>query len=141
MKKLKKEMNRMFKEFDTLSKQFENIKFDKENFRQPLIDLKETDSELIASVEIPGVNKEDIQLKVTEDSLEIKVERKQEVKIQKENYFKAERAYRGFYRKVILPVKIIPEKTKANYKDGILEIIMQKAEEKKIKKERKIEVK
>jgi HSP20 family protein len=146
MKRFRREMNRLFDTF--LGSEFEErllpslsgLKKEVQLFRQPLSDLKETDKELIAYIEIPGVDKKDIQLKVTENSLEVKAEKKAEAKVEKEGYLKAERSYKGFYRSISLPTKIIPEKTKASYKDGVLEIVMPKAEEKKLEKAKKIEV-
>ena len=47
---------------------------------------------------------------------------------------RAERSYKGFYRSISLPVKIVPEQAKASYKNGVLEVVMPKAEKKKLKK-------
>ncbi|HLD88820.1 MAG TPA: Hsp20/alpha crystallin family protein [Candidatus Nanoarchaeia archaeon] len=111
-----------------------------ELFRQPLSDIKETDKEIIASIEIPGVDKKDIQLNITETNLEVKVEKKEEVRVEKKGYVKAERSYKGFYRSFLLPARVILEKSKANYKDGVLEVVMPKAEKKKVAV-KKVEVK
>ncbi len=109
-------------------------------FRQPLSDLKETDNEFIATIEMPGVEKKDIKLEVTENSLKVKAEKKQESKIEKKDYLREERSYRGFYRAMALPSKVLPERAKASYKDGVLEIILPKAEKKKTEKTRKVEI-
>ncbi|MEM4625237.1 MAG: Hsp20/alpha crystallin family protein [Candidatus Pacearchaeota archaeon] len=105
--------------------------------RSPLTDLEETDKELIVKFEIPGVDKKDIQLNVTEDRVEVKVEKKQEFKVEKKGFYREERSYRGFYRSIPLPVEVIPEKAKAKYKDGILEVTIPKSE---IKKKNQIEI-
>jgi len=147
IKRFRKEMNLLFDTF--LGSEFteralpdiKNMKKDMQLFRQPLSDLKETDKELIASIEIPGVDKKDIQLRITENNLEVKVEKKQEMKVEKKGYLRAERSYKGFYRSMYLPSKVIPEQAKASYKDGVLEIIMPKSEKKKLEKAKKIEVK
>jgi HSP20 family protein len=143
MKRFRKEMNQLFDRFfssDFSRKMLPDVKKEMQLFRQPLSDLKETEKELIASIEIPGVDKKDIQLKVSENSLEVKVEKKEETKIEKKGYLKAERSYRGFYRLIPLPIKVIPEKTTSTYKNGVLEVVMPKAEKKKIEKAKKIEV-
>lgn len=145
MKRFRKEMNRLFDSFferDFTKKSLPDIvtKENMELFRQPLSDLKETDKELIASIEIPGVDKKDIQLEITENNLQVKVEKKQEMKIEKKGYIRAERAYKGFYRSIPLPSRIIPEETKAFYKDGVLEVIMPKVEKKKTEKVKKVKV-
>jgi len=99
--------------------------------RSPLTDIEETDKEVIVKFEIPGVDKKDIQLNVTEDKIEVRVEKKQEARIEKKGFYREERNYRGFYRAMTLPSNVIPEKAKAKYKDGILEVIMPKSENKK----------
>jgi len=147
------EMNRFRKEINYLFEKFLGGKFTEralpdisrwekgmQQFRYPLSDLKETDKELIASIEIPGVDKKEIQLQITENNLEVKVEKRAETKIEKKGYLKAERSYKGFYRSIFLPSRVIPEQTKASYKDGVLEVVMPKAEKKKIEKTRRIEV-
>jgi len=98
-------------------------------FRQPLVDLKETEKEFIATLEIPGVDKKDIQLNITDNSIEVKVEKKSEMKIEDENkgYIRSERVYNGFYRSMSLPSRVISQKAKASYKNGILEVIIPKS--------------
>ena len=97
-------------------------------FRQPLVDLKETETEFIANIEIPGADKKDIQLSVTDNSLEVKVEKNSEINVthEKDGYVKSERTFSGFYRSMILPSKVMPDKVKASYKNGILEVRIQK---------------
>ena len=105
--------------------------------RSPLTDLEETDKEVIAKFELPGVEKKDIQLNITENKIEVKVEKKQETKTEKKGFYKEERSYKGFYRAMALPPEVIAEKAKAKYKDGVLEVIIPKAE---TKKKNKIEI-
>lgn len=142
--RFRKEMNRLFDTFFGAEffpeKTLQSMEKEMQLFRQPLFDLKETDNELIASIEMPGVDKKDIQLQITENKLEVKAEKKQEAKVEKKGYLKEERSYKGFYRSITLPVKVIPEQSKATYKDGILEVVMPKAEKKKAEKATKIEV-
>jgi HSP20 family protein len=99
--------------------------------RRPDIDIIESDKELIVTSDIPGLTKEDIDLKVTEDSLEISAESKREEKEEKEGYLRRERSYRKFYRKVPLPKHVVPSEAKANYKNGVLEVRLTKKEETK----------
>lgn len=145
MKRFRKEMNRLFDTFlgrvaERALPDMSSMRKDMQLFRQPLSDLRETDKELIASIEIPGVDKKDIQLQITENNLEVKVEKKQEMKVEKKGYLKAERSYKGFYRSMSLPSRVIPQQAKASYKDGVLEVVMPKAEKKKLEKAKKIEV-
>ena len=126
------------KMFDNILDKGLNIEKPKSKFRQPLTDLKETNNEYIATVEIPGVDKKDIQLNISENNLEIKVEKKSEMKIANENkgFIRSERFFSNFYRSMNLPSNIIPEKAKASYKNGILEIILPKAADKNGNKRR-----
>jgi HSP20 family protein len=135
------EIRRLRKEMDRFFERFGEKAWEMPEFKEPLLDLTETDNEIIARIELPGVEKKGIVLNLTEDSLEIKAEKKKEERIEKEGYIKSERSYKGFYRKMTLPTKIIPEKAEATYKEGILEIRMPKAEKKKAEKVRRIEVK
>lgn len=148
IRRFRREINRLFDTFwghDKFAEKalpdISSMKKDIQIFRLPLSDLKETDKELIASIEIPGIDKKDIQLQITENNLEVKVEKKQKMKVEKKGYLRAERSYKGFYRSMSLPSRVIPEQAKASYKDGVLEIIMPKAEKKKLVKAKKIEVK
>lgn len=58
-------------------------------------------------------------------------------KIEKKGFYREERSYRGFYRAMALPSEVIPEKAKAKYKDGVLELTIPKTE---AKKKNKIEI-
>ena len=63
------------------------------NFRKPLTDIWETENEVVASIEIPGVDKKDIDINLTEDKLEIKVEKKHEKEDKKKGMYRLERSY------------------------------------------------
>ncbi len=108
--------------------------FDGSSKRMALVDLKETDNDLIAYIELPGVDKEDVHLDITEDTLEARVERKSETKDEKDGYLKEERTYSEFYRSIKLPYRVKSEEAKATYKDGVLEVVMPKAEQRVTKK-------
>lgn len=141
MKKLQREINRSFGDFWE-SESFKSLPdySDKRislGMRTPLADLEENDKDIIAKFEMPGVDKKDIQLNITENKIEIKVEKKQETKVEKKGVYREERNYKGFYRSMVLPSEVIPEKAKARYKDGILEITIPKVEN---KKKNKIEI-
>jgi len=146
IKRFRKEMNHLFDTFfgsefgKKMLPDTRDTRRDVQLFREPLSDLKEMDKELIATIEIPGVDKKDIQLQITENNIEVKVEKKQEAKVEKKGFIKSERSYKGFYRSMSLPFKVIPDKTKASYRDGVLEIVMTKVEKKKLEKAKKIEV-
>jgi HSP20 family protein len=87
--------------------------------REPLVDVVETDSEIRVVAELPGVEKTDIKLHGTEDSLEISVDTPQ---------------YK-YYKEVKLPAKVKVKEAKSSYKNGVLEVILPRAEMKKPKGE------
>ena len=104
----------------------------------PAVDLVDKGNRLVLRSEMPGVTKNDIKVSVTEDSITIsgKVEKKEEEK--KEDYYFCERAYSSWRRTLPLPVKVKPDGAKAKYENGVLEVVLPKAEETK-KKEVKVE--
>ncbi len=139
MQRIQEEMNSLFNNFwdfepeDTklLSGPVESREISK--YRQPLADIWETDNEVIATLEMPGVDKNDIQINVNENNLEIKVEKKQEKEDKKKGMYRLERSYKGFYRRFSLPTNVKADKANATYKNGVLEIKIPKSKEEKEK--------
>jgi len=105
--------------------------------REPFIDVIENDKEIIATAEMPGLEKEDIKINVTEDRLEISAETKHEEKKEEKGYIYRERRSGSYYRAVSLPSPVDPDNSKATYKNGVLEIKMPRTE---IKKKRPLEI-
>ena len=87
--------------------------------REPLTDVMETDGEIKVIVELPGVEKEDIKLHSTEDTLTISVDTPQ----------------RKYYKEVKLQSRIDPKQAKSTYKNGVLEVTLLKKKEEKPKGE------
>ncbi len=99
----------------------------------PAMDVSETDSEVIATLELPGMKREDIKVTVSDGVLTVSGEKKQEKVEENENRHRVERTYGYFKRSVSLPAEIDTSKVKAVYKDGVLKVTMPKLEEKKTK--------
>jgi HSP20 family protein len=99
--------------------------------RQPYIDIVETDKEIVATAEMPGLNKEDIHINLTNDRLELSTETKNEEEKKGKDYIYRERRSGSYYRMVSLPSSIDVSNAKASYNNGILEIKMPKIEVKK----------
>ncbi len=127
LERLRNEMNKFFSELmkRPLSKTGTELA---EGFRQPLMDLVEKNGEVTVITEMPGLNKEDIDVKLTENTLEIKAKKKIEKEEEKGNYRVRERRHVGFYRKITLPEKVDPSTAKATYENGILKITLTKKE-------------
>jgi HSP20 family protein len=94
----------------------------------PAVDMYEDEDHIIVKAELPGVKKEDVSLSLTEDLLTIKGERKYEKEEKKENFFRFEGCYGSFLRTLELPRPVKFEEARAEYKDGILKIMLPKAE-------------
>ncbi len=99
----------------------------------PVVDILETKSDLIVRAELPGMKKEDIDVEVTGESLTIRGERK-EPESEDQRFIRVERPTGQFVRSFTIGVPVQPDKVKAAYKDGVLEITVPKAEEVKPKK-------
>lgn len=99
----------------------------------PSVDIYETEDSYKLTADLPGIKKEDIQIDIKENTLTIKGEKKFEDKVSKDNYVRVERKYGTFSRSFVLSENVDPENVKANYKDGVLEVILHKKEEAKPK--------
>ncbi|MDD4860312.1 MAG: Hsp20/alpha crystallin family protein, partial [Dehalococcoidales bacterium] len=100
----------------------------------PNIDLFEKGDKLVVRAEVPGIDKEDINISVTGDTLTLSGERKTEKETEEGDYYRSEMSYGKFTRSIVLPEYVDPEKIEATYDNGILEISMAKSEEAKAKK-------
>jgi len=88
----------------------------------PRLDLYEKEGYLVVKAELPGLKKEEIEVEVEGGDLVIKGEHKAEEEVKEEAYYRMERSYGKFYRRIPLPVEAKPEAIKAGYSDGILEV-------------------
>jgi HSP20 family protein len=94
----------------------------------PAIDVEETNEAMIVRAELPGMKREDIKVKVAEDTITISGERKYETEQKDRTFHRVERAYGSFHRAIVLPVSVQGDKAAASYKSGVLELILPKAE-------------
>ena len=106
----------------------------------PAIDIIETADSIVMRAELPGVNRENIDIQVRDNTLTLKGERTFERDVKDENYLRIERSYGAFQRAFNLPTVIQQDKIKAVFRDGVLEMTIPKAEEAK-PKQVKIDVK
>jgi HSP20 family protein len=92
--------------------------------QQPAIDVFEKDNALHVRAEVPGMDEKDITIEVQDDGLLISGEKKEEKEVKEENYYRSERSYGRFSRRISLPRAADIEKASARFKDGVLEIDM-----------------
>lgn len=104
----------------------------------PAMDLYEDKDNLVVESELPGMKKDDIEISIHEGALNISGERKEENRPEDSQGFRSERFYGRFHRTIALPKPVEVDKVSASYKDGILRVVLPKAEE---AKPRQIEVK
>jgi HSP20 family protein len=108
---------------------------------QPTVDIREIDSEVIISASLPGVDKKDISVEVTDHTLTIRGERKEESEEKmRGGYVRREQAYGSFYRSFDLPENIKTDQIKASDRNGVLEIRLPKTENKPALKGRAITI-
>ena len=106
----------------------------------PPVDIFENADNIVLKAELPGIDPKDVEIRVEDNTLYLKGERKFEKEVKEENYHRVERSYGVFARSFSLPNSIDAEKVAADYKDGLLTLTMPKREEAK-PKTIKIEVK
>ncbi len=99
----------------------------------PAVDLFEEKDDIVVKAELPGMDKENIEVNLTDHHLTIKGEKKKEEEIKEESYYRAERSYGSFFRTLELPKDVHVGRVKASFKNGILEVRLPKTEEAKAK--------
>jgi HSP20 family protein len=104
----------------------------------PAIDVFEKENNVVVKAELPGLNKDDIEITATDDSISIRGEFKQEEQTQEKGYLRRERRVGRFFRTIPMPTAIKPDEVKASFNNGILEIAAPMAEEKA--KEKKVTI-
>ena len=98
--------------------------------RTPLVDMVDKGDRYYLRLEVPGIDKDKIQLNATEDSIEISAEQLEEEtsKDKGSNYIYNERSYNSFYRNIPIPEEIVPSKINAKMQNGILQVEIPKRE-------------
>jgi len=91
----------------------------------PHVDVFERDGKLVISADLPGLNKDDVKVDITEDAVLIQGERKYEHEEREEGLYRSERGYGHFRRQISLPQGVKTETAAANFKNGVLEITME----------------
>lgn len=140
MRRMQRQMNRFFHGFEeprilslrnTLS----------DNYRRAMIDCREDSKNFTIAVEIPGIDKDDIYLDVTANSVIIKAEKKHEKEkgSKEKGDYKYAKSYAGFYQEVALPENADIENIEAVHKNGVLKLTIPK--KKLVVKKKEIKIK
>jgi HSP20 family protein len=101
----------------------------KEGIWQPAVDIYETADSIVIKAELPDIEQKDIDVRIEDNLLTIKGERKHESDVKKENYHRIERYFGSFQRSFKLPATVQQEKVAATCEKGVLTVILPKKEE------------
>lgn len=99
----------------------------------PRVDVYQTETNVVVKAEIPGVSKEDLNLYIDENVIRLSGQSKKNEEFKEENVYRTERYFGSFSRTIPLPVEVVSEQAIAEYKDGILSVIVPKVEPSKTK--------
>jgi HSP20 family protein len=99
----------------------------------PSVDIYETEHELVVKADLPEIDPKDLDIRVENNILTIRGERKFEKSVSEENYLRVERAYGSFARSFTLANTVNSEAIKADYQNGVLTLSIPKREEAKPK--------
>jgi HSP20 family protein len=119
-----REMRKMFGRptFQLPEEPFEGLGF-------PPMDIYAKGSDMVLRLELPGIEVDDLDISLTEHTLHISGERRQDREIKEDDYYRRERSYGRFERSVPLPEKVTEKDIDASYADGILEVMVKDAVE------------
>jgi HSP20 family protein len=129
LRSIQEQMNRLL----DLAWQKETGEELKEGLWQPPVDIYEDSESVVIKAELPDIDQKDIEVKIEDNTLTLRGERKQEKDLKKENYHRIERYYGTFQRSFALPHTINQEKVKASCERGVLTITLPKRQETKPK--------
>jgi HSP20 family protein len=97
----------------------------------PAMDLVETDDHLVLKADLPGLERDDVNIEVKDGVLAVSGERKSEHEERADGYYRVERAFGGFSRSLSLPEHVDAERINASFDKGVLEVRIPKPEERK----------
>jgi HSP20 family protein len=130
---LQERMNRMFDESFRGLQRSGNEDWALGGSWAPAVDIYERDGNIVLQAELPGVDAKEVDIRVENNTLSLRGERKWDNEVKQENYHRVERTYGSFSRSFTLPSVVDQEKIKAEYKDGVLRVTLPKKEEAKPK--------
>jgi HSP20 family protein len=120
---LQEEMNQIFENVLT---PWQSKNFSTSNFR-PEMDIRENEQEITITADLPGMDPDQINLKISGRNLTISGERATEKEEKGERFYRKERFYGSFQRSIPLPEAVDEEKIKADYQQGVLRVVLPKS--------------
>jgi HSP20 family protein len=122
----RQDMESMFRPYSILDWRFPVLADLDGEIRLPVCDMVDKGDKYELELEIPGIDKDKIDVKATKNSVEISGEQSEKAEEKKKNYLYNERSYRSFHRRIPIPEEIMPSKIDAKMNNGILQIHLPK---------------
>lgn len=123
--------------FERMASQFEETarSFDEESRyalpgmgKKMAVDLVEHDDEYVATVDLPGFERDDVEVRVTDNTLHVEATHEEATEDREETYLRKERSHRSMERSIRLPEHVDADETEASFKNGVLTVTVPKAE-------------
>ncbi len=133
MLSLQERMNRLFDESFRGSRPSNEDDWALGGTWAPVVDIFEREGTIVLKAELPGIDLKDVDIRLENNVLTLRGERKIDNEVKRESYHRVERAYGTFSRSFTLPSVVDQEKIKADYRDGVLTVSLPKREEAKPK--------
>ena len=131
---LRKDMEKAFSSFPSI--QFPSMP----KMAHTSCDLIDEGKQFRVKMDVPGVKRDEIKLEVTDNSLEVSAEHKEESEDKKKNYLRKERSHVSYFRTLPLSEKVVAGKVKAKLTDGVLDITLPKAKPTAVSKKKSIQI-
>jgi HSP20 family molecular chaperone IbpA len=109
--------------------------------KQPSVDVIDLGDALQVVADMPGVQKEDIEINLTPERVEISAESSTETERKDEDYTYRERGYASYRRMLDLPADVLPDKAEASFNNGVLEVTLPKKEPTEVEKKTRVQIK
>jgi len=133
-----KDFEKLRKEIDAVFDRLTSNSFNFPDIKHYLNDIEDKEKEIVITVNLPCVDRKDIDLIITENFVEVKARRKSEVEIKKKGFYKQEKSCSGIHKLIPLPSNIDINRVQAEFKNDVLTIRIPKktakVEQKKAKK-------
>jgi len=105
----------------------------------PQLETFQRGNEFVVRADLPGLNKDDVKIDITDSAMTIEGERREEHEEEREGFYRSERSYGSFYRMIPLPEGAISDSAKASFNNGVLEIVVQ-APPREVSRGRRLEI-
>jgi HSP20 family protein len=128
MRQIQEEMQEMFRRFPLLDTRYRAQTF------APLTDVAEEENKVTVTMDLPGVEKENVELSVKDNVLIISAEKGKQEEAEKEGYLRKERVFMRYYREIALPQGATEEGANAQLKNGVLTVTLPKTTQLESKK-------